>query len=247
MAGKRNMKRWSLCVLSVWLVLLLGGCLYPDDQLKQNQVPYKDQIAAVQTAVNQFQTDSGGLLPIKTRDMSTPLYQKYPIDFNKLMPSYMQEPPGTAFESGGVYSYVLINVEKAPTVKVIDVRMADKIRDLTLRLDMYRESNSGYVPFGKVLGKGVFALNYKKLGLDQEPYVESPFTGHNLPLIVNQDGKLFVDYSSDLYAEMKETKEKLQAGQDIRSILMEHSDFVPAYSLPYTIDSKKDEPVFLEK
>ena len=35
--------------------------------MSQNQVPYKDQVASVQTAVDQFKEESGGLLPIKRK------------------------------------------------------------------------------------------------------------------------------------------------------------------------------------
>jgi hypothetical protein len=104
---------------------LLSGCLYPEEKLQKNTIPYEDQIAAVQNSVDRFQEESGGLLPIKTRDMTTPIYQKYPIDFSALSPKYMAEPPGTAFESGGIYLYALVDVEENPTVKLIDLRIAD--------------------------------------------------------------------------------------------------------------------------
>ena len=32
--------------------------------------------------------------------MNTPIYQKYPIDFQKISPRYIQEAPGNAYESG---------------------------------------------------------------------------------------------------------------------------------------------------
>lgn len=51
--------------------------------ISKNQIPYKDQILAVQTAVDTFKKDNGGILPIKTKEAETPIYQKYPIDFKK--------------------------------------------------------------------------------------------------------------------------------------------------------------------
>ena len=62
---------------------MLSGCLYPQEKLAENQIPYEDQIQSVQTAVDKFQKDNGGILPIKTRDQSTPIYEKYPIDYKK--------------------------------------------------------------------------------------------------------------------------------------------------------------------
>ena len=38
----------------------------------------------------------------------------------------------------------------------------------------------------------------------------------------------------------------VKQGEDIRKILVETSDFVPAYSLAYTVDEHK-RPIFLEK
>ena len=116
--------------------------------MKQNAVPYEDQLQVVQKAVVTFKEQNDGILPIKTRDMSTPIYQKYPIDFQQIAPRYIQEAPGNAYESGGVYQYVLIDVETNPTVKLIDVRMAEQIQELSLKLRMYRDEHQ-YPPFKK--------------------------------------------------------------------------------------------------
>lgn len=129
--------KWIVRCMALCLMLFsLSGCLYPEERLKQNQIPYEDQVAAVQSAVNQYREATGGLLPIKTRDMKTPIYQKYPIDFNKLIPRYMQEPPGNAYESGGIFQYVIVDAENNPTVKLLDLRSAEQIRELKLRLKM---------------------------------------------------------------------------------------------------------------
>lgn len=234
--------RW---IVASMIVLLLSGCLYPDERLKQNQIPYKDQVASVQEAVNQYRKATGGLLPIKTRDMKTPIYQKYPIDFQRLIPRYMQEPPGNAFESGGIFQYVIVDAETNPTVKLLDLRMAEQIRDINLRLKMYRDSY-GYPPFKKMIAKGIFTLDYKKLGYKEPPYAISPFSGKNLPFVIDYNGDVYVDYRIDLYEALKKTKHSYKPGDDIRGLLVKNSLFVPAYSLPYTIDANH-EPVFLTK
>ncbi|MGG3891895.1 hypothetical protein [Metabacillus fastidiosus] len=223
--------------------VLLTGCLYPEERLAQNSVPYDDQIVSVQNAVDRFQEESGGLLPIKTRDMATPIYQKYPIDFNKLAPKYMAEPPGTSFENGGIYLYVLVNVEEDPTVKLIDLRISEKIRDLNLRLNVYRQSN-GYPPYKEQITGGVYTLDYKELGYEQEPTVQSPYSGEFLPLVIDSDLNIYVDYRLDLYKKLSEKEHSHKQGEDIRSILVNDSPFVPVYSLPYTVD-KKNEPIFM--
>jgi hypothetical protein len=227
------------CLLAVTAVLL-SGCMYPDENLAKNEIPYKDQIQAVQAAVDSFQKDNGGILPIQTKEADTPIYQKYPIDFKKITPRYLAEPPGNAFESGGIFQYVLVDVEKNPTVKLFDLRMADTLRDINLRI-----KSKGYPPYKDSIANNVYTLDYKQLGLENPPYVTSPFTNENLPLVITGNAEVYVDYRSDLYQALKRTKKKFKPGEDIRSILVDNSMFVPAYSLPYTVDPKTNEPVFL--
>ncbi|MFT4413106.1 hypothetical protein ACLM5H_04515 [Fredinandcohnia humi] len=239
------MKYFLQLVVIIFISSILTGCLYPEDKLKQNQVPYADQVASVQSVVNQYKNDNNGLLPIKTRDMTTPIYQKYPIDFNLLSPRYIAEPPGNAYESGGVYIYVLVDVETNPTVKLLDLRITEKISELNMRVEIYRATN-GYAPFKDQLETNVFTLDYSKLGLEEEPYVVSPFTGKNLPLMITNTNEIFVDYRMDLYEFLEKYNHTYKSGDDIRNILVENSMFVPSNSLPYTIDDQQ-EPIFLNK
>ncbi|MDQ0232951.1 hypothetical protein [Metabacillus malikii] len=234
------------CLKIVSLLLtfaLLTGCLYPEEKLQKNSVPYDDQISAVQTTVKQYQEDTGGLLPIKTRDMTTPIYQKYPIDFSKLTPKYMAEPPGTAYESGGIYQYTLVDVEENPTVKLIDLRISEAIHELKVRLNVYRQSN-GYPPFKDIVADGIFTLDYEKLGYDEPLMVQSPFSGEYLPFVIDNQAEVFVDYRIDLSKTLENNEHRYTFGDDIRDILLEDSHFVPVYSMPYTID-EKGEPIFL--
>lgn len=228
-------------MLFVMLIFILSGCMYPKEELAKNQVPYKEQISSVQSAVNQFQQESGGLLPIKTKDATTPIYQKYPIDFEKLVPKYLPEAPGNAFENGGIFQYVLVDVETDPTVKLIDLRITDTIRDIKLRIN----ANGGYPPYKEKLSDNVFSLDYSQLGYKEEPVALSPFTSLNLPFVVGVDGEIYVDYRTDLYRILQENKWETTPNEDIRYLLVKDSMFVPAYSLPYTINEKTKEPVFL--
>lgn len=225
----------------ILIVALLSGCMYPDENLARNQIPYEDQIASVQSAVENFQSDNGGILPIKTKDAETPVYQKYPVDFQKIVPRYLPEVPGNAFENGGIFQYVLIDVETEPKVKIFDLRMAETIRDIKLRIRMQE-----YPPFKEQIAGQVFSLDFKELGFSGDPAAQSPFTGANLPYVITGDGEIYVDYRSDLYRLLEEGHE-VEEGEDIRYILTENSHFVPAYSLPYTIDPSNGEPIFLEK
>ncbi|MDP4083888.1 MAG: hypothetical protein Q8934_04645 [Bacillota bacterium] len=232
----------TISCLFALLTVLLSGCMYPDQQLTQNQVPYKDQIQSVQSAVDSFRKDNGGILPIASKDSNIPLYQRYPVDFKKLAPKYMAEPPGNAYENGGIFQYVLVNIETKPEVKLLDLRMTESIRDLKLRINAH-----GYPPYKKKLADNVYTIDYKQLGYQRPPFIESPFTNHNLSFVINGNADIYVDYSPDLNLALKKKNVKVKPGEDIRSILLNDSMFVPAYSLPYTLDAKTKEPIFLEQ
>lgn len=235
-----NKSRFFLPVILV--LLTLTGCMFPEEKLMQNQVPYKDQLDSVQSAVDQYKEANGGLLPIKTRDAKTPIYQKYPIEFKKVVPKFIAEPPGNAFESGGLFQYVLVDAETNPTVKLLDLRMADTIREIKMRIKA-----NGYPPFKDQIAENVYTIDFKKIGYQEEPVAVSPFTNQNLHFVISTEGEIYVDYRSDLYQAMKSSGKELKEGEDIRGILVENSMFVPAYSLPYTIDKETNEPVFLAK
>jgi hypothetical protein len=235
------LKKMKLVLVIVLTASLLAGCLYPDEQLQKNQIPYEDQIEAVQSAVEKFQSDNGGILPIKTRDEDTPIYIKYPIDFNKLKGIFLSEVPGNAYENGGVFQYVLIDVEENPTVKIFDLRIAEQIREINIRIQ-----STGYPPFKESIADNVYTLDYSKIGYDEEPYVVSPYSNQRLPLLINGSGEIFVDYRNDLNKVLQENGDSVETGEDIRPILTEHSAFVPAYSPPYTVN-EDNEPVFMMK
>ena len=238
------MQKKFFIFISFVLVTLLVGCLYPEERKAQNQIPYEDQLQNVQNAVDQYYEDHQ-VLPIMNRDHDTPIYQKYPIDFSKLMPRYIQDPPGNAYENGGVYQYVLVDVEENPTVKLIDLRIVEEIRAYQFQINQYRRENT-YPPFGKVINKHLFQLDHEALGYESTPQVRSPITGNHLPFLVNGQGDIFVDYSQDLYQLLQEYGNQYdfeEGKDDIRNIIVDHSHFVPVFSFPYTIEN--GEPVFL--
>ena len=234
---KKNMR---LLFSLVFLISILSGCMYPKENLAKNQVSYEEQIQAVQTVVGKFREDNGGLLPIKTMDQTTPIYQKYPIDFKRLTPKYMAEPPGNAYESGGVFQYVLVDAESDPIVKIFDLRNAELIRDIKIRIKSQK-----YPPYKEKITDHVFSLDFQKIGYKEDPVVISPYSGQPLPLVVTGEAEIYIDYRSDLARAIQKTKLDVSPGEDIRHILVVDSAFVPAYSLPYTMDEKTNEPIFL--
>ncbi|MGD7045445.1 hypothetical protein [Jeotgalibacillus proteolyticus] len=222
---------------SIFLVFLLQGCMYPSQQKSENEIPYEDQIQNVQEAVDRFQEDSGGLLPIKTLEEDTPIYQKYLIDFSKIKPRYMDQLPGNAYENGGVFQYLLLDVEEDPTVHIFDLRIAEEIRSLQIKI----QANRG-IPFESSLGGKYYSINFEKLGYKEDPKVLSPFTNKELPIIADGDGTIYVDYLTDLYQFAQENELPIDSmeSDDIREILHEESSFVPAYSPEYEVNEENE-------
>lgn len=234
-----------LRLISVTLaVLLLSGCLYPQNERRGNQAPNEAQLQSVQTAVEQFQ-ENRSVLPIKTRDADTPIFRKYPIEFAQLVPAFLESAPGNSFENGGTYQYVLTNPEEEPLVKLIDLRITQTIQDLERRLYSYR-SDHEYAPIEEVVGYELLKLDYEALNYDEEPTVESPFhPTHLLPLYMKTDGSIVIDYSLDIQFYLEEQGwGEFAEGDDLRWLLVEHAPFVPAYSEPQTVED--GEVLFIE-
>ncbi|MYL32739.1 hypothetical protein GLW08_17500 [Pontibacillus yanchengensis] len=229
-------------LMIVLIPFILTGCLYPDENLTKNQVPNTVQLQSMQTAIDQFKESHPYELPIKNREKETPVFQKYPIDFSRLKEAnILAEAPGNSFQRGGVYQYVLIHPEEDPTVKVIDIRATQNLTQVNIRLAAYRNEHR-YPPFGEKVADDIYTINYKKLGYDDPPQVKSPYTQNLLPIVMDVEGDLYIDYRPDLYDFLQKYEHNYKTGDDIRYLLAEHSPIVPANSLPYTI--KDGEPVF---
>ncbi|GAE91357.1 ABC transporter periplasmic binding protein yphF [Gracilibacillus boraciitolerans JCM 21714] len=223
-------------------IFYLTGCMYPSENLSQNQISNDAQLQMVQLAIDQYQEQKNGLLPILTKESDTPLYQKYLIDFSLLkQQGLIQAVPGTAFENGGSYQYVLVDVEENPTVKVIDLHLSDEIRSIQQRLSIYRSEHT-YPPFGEQVEKNIFELDIEELNLEGPPQVNSPYSENKLPVYIDTNGELLIDYRIELYKKLKELDHQYENGDDIRPILFKDHPVVPAYSIPFTI--KDNEPVF---
>jgi len=232
--------KWMKCIFLIFIsTIFLTGCLYPEDELAKNKIPYLDQIQSVQSAVNQYREKTNGLIPIKNKDAETDVYTKYLVDFSRLVPEYMAEIPSNAFENGGVYQYVIVNPEENPTVKIFDLQLADMIRDIKIRI-----MSKKHPPYKEMIANNVFTLDYKELGFKEPPVIVSPYTKQNLPFIITGEGNIYVDYRSDLYQLIQKKEHSYKKGDDIRPLLLEDSVFVPAYSLPYTVNDE-GEPIFM--
>ena len=89
------MKKTMQALLLIISIIVLSGCMYPEELKVENQIPAQDQLDAVQRAINEYKVDTG-VLPIKNRDMDTDIFIKYLIDFEKLVPKYLSAAPANA-------------------------------------------------------------------------------------------------------------------------------------------------------
>lgn len=237
----KNLSKGILLTAIVTVTVLLSGCMYPGDEKAAKENPYEEQLQSVQKAVESYQNNNGGLLPIKTREQETDLYIKYPVEFSKLAPAYMEKIPSNAYEVGGIYQYVLTDVEENPTVQLVDLRVAERIRELNLRKQIL-----GKIFFKEEVGEFVFEIDYEKMGYDEPIQIPSPYSDAQLPLVVGGDGNFYIDYSIDLGRIIENEKPDVKPGEDIRHLLSDHYPILPAYSLPYTVN-EENQVIFLRK
>lgn len=235
---KRGMNAMKKLLSLSLILILLTGCLYPEENRNENQIPLNDQLLAVEQAVVQYRLQNQSL-PVRKREEETNIYQQFLIDFHKLVPKYLHQPPGNSFESNGVFQYVLVDVEENPKVKLIDLTITRRIQEFQRTVNDYRRKNR-FAPVAELLGNGVFMLDYEKLGLKEPPTVKSPFhPDHRLPLLMDGNGVIIIDYTLDIKYALNKFENSLGEGEDVLSILVEHFPFVPAYSVPYTLQNGK--------
>ncbi|MGG1659639.1 hypothetical protein [Brevibacillus sp. NRS-1366] len=218
----------SLTILSV----VLSGCLYPDERKAENQVPSTFFLEATQKAIEQFQKDTQ-VLPIVTKPMETPIFEKYEIDFRKMIPKYMPDVPGNAFEKGGTYKYVLIDVETKPTARLIHLGAVSTVADVQSAVDRYR-NYFNKLPVQSDLGNGYYSIDHSEIGV-KVWQVPSTMGNYLLPLVMNAEGKVGIDYGADIANMLRENKVTVQPKTDPRYVLARETMFVPAKSFPYEL------------
>lgn len=223
-------KSFKLVISLTILSSLLSGCLYPDERRAENQIPSTFFVEATQKAIEQFQKDTA-VLPIVTKSLDTPIFEKYEIDFRKMIPKYMPDVPSNAFEKGGVYKYVLIDVETKPTVKLIHLTAVSTVADVQSEVDRYK-GHFEKLPVLADLGNGYYSIDHERLGL-KAWQVPSTMGTYLLPLVMNAEGQVGIDYAADIAQLLRETKVTVPEKTDPRYVLARNSMFVPAKSFPY--------------
>jgi len=235
---KRPWLRRVAAVLLLQAVLLVqAGCLYPEER-RVGQEPSTAFLQEVQGAVDRFR-QAEGVLPIQTRPADTPRYEKYPIDFRQLVPRFLAEVPPNAFEQGGRYQYVLIDVETAPQVRLLDLTVAAAVNEVQAAVTRYWKER-GVLPIRDVKPTGFYGIDYAALHL-QLVQVKSPYTGQYLPLLMDPWGRVGVDYALDLVRLLPKDADVARLPQDLRDFLARNHPFVPVRAFPYRL--VRGEPV----
>jgi len=223
------------------LFALLSGCMYPDERRAENQVPSAFYLEATQKAIEQFQQDTA-VLPIVTKPMDTPIFEKYEIDFLKMRPKYLPDAPGNSFEKGGIYKYVLIDVETKPAVKLLNLSAVSIVADVQAAVNRYRNFYNK-LPVKEDLGSGYYSIDHEKIGV--KTWQVPSTLGHSLlPLVMNAQGEVGIDYAADIAALLRDTKAAVPKKTDPRYVFARESMFVPVKSFPY--EMVDGEPRLLE-
>ncbi|TCP31653.1 hypothetical protein EV207_102143 [Scopulibacillus darangshiensis] len=230
-------------IIACCMTAMLSGCLNPGSEKTQSHVAYEAEMDAVQNAVLAYKKDTG-VLPIKNSNEKTPLYKKYRIDFNRLIPKYMGKPPDNAYSEGGHFEYVIVNPEHDLQVKVIDLSLVAKVQEIKQRVENYRY-NKGFSPIGGVIRAKVYKIDFKDIGYKEPPTVISPYSGQPLSFVMDNESNVYINYLPDIYNAYKKSGKSANNGEDLRYLLLKEHPYVPVDSLPYTI--KNNQVVFLVK
>ena len=226
-------KRLYAVAMSAMLLAGCGGLAASPEEVRVQQQVSEADLIAVQQAVDAFKTETS-VLPIKTTEHDTNVYIKYLIDFQKLVPKHLASTPDNAYERGGIYQYVLYDVERNPTVKLVDLHAAERIREINLRVLVQK-----YPAFGEQVTPYIYTLDYAKMGLD-ELTVPSPYSTTHLPIVVTTTGEPIVDYRIDFQWLVDEGVIEAAPGDDLQQLVAQQMDVLPAYSVPYTVDENGD-------
>ncbi|WP_082360676.1 hypothetical protein [Bacillus sp. FJAT-28004] len=214
------------------MLFALSGCMYPKSQLKQNQIAPKEAIRNVQAAIDQYKAETG-MLPMKNSTADTPRYEKFYIDFAMLnRTGYMSDIPSSAFEKGGNYSYLIIDEETKPRVKLLDILAFQKINDIQSWVTSYIQTNS-VLPKGDQTYPEFYQIDYKAMN-KSAPTIRSVFSGQTIQAIVGENGVVYSDYGIDIMQFIQKSgKEDFDPELDLRTLLVDGSDFVPVKAPVY--------------
>lgn len=241
----RKLARVTCLIMLMISIITLTGCLYPDDQSPGGDVSARESVLTVQDAVDRY-WEQGGLLPIQNSNADVPLYEKYKVDFGKLKRmSFISQIPSAAFENGGSYQFLIIDEETKPLVKLLDLVMFQAVVGVQKQVNEYRSKHSNQNPKGAEIYPGFHTIDFDELGTDG-PEIISMYSKQTLTLLMNEQGRVFVDYGIDIATAIKKSEVLLKQGEDLRRVLIEASYFVPVRSPVYQLVDNEPMAVTIE-
>ncbi|KRE54365.1 hypothetical protein [Paenibacillus sp. Soil522] len=243
MGGQRRLTQHSAAFAALLFMLLsLSGCMYPKDQFMQNQVAPKEAVRNVQAAIDQYKAETG-MLPIKNSTAETPKYEKFYVDFAKLgRTGYLTDIPSSAFENGGSYSFLVLDEETKPRVKLLDILAFQRINDIQSWVTAYIQTNSE-LPKGEQMYPGFYQIDYKSMN-KTVPAIRSVFSGQTIQALVDDNGVVYSDYGIDIMQFVQKSgKTDFDAAFDLRTLLVDGTDFVPVKSPAYRLVNNEPQAV----
>lgn len=231
-------KRSSLLAVAGAILLLSAGCMYPDEQrMQMDRLP--QQVAQVQSAVDAYFRQNK-ILPYTYTEEKQKLTTKYKVNFNELK-GFLGEVPPSSFDKGGYFLFVLVDVEKDPTVRLFDLRANDAVSKIEPSIKGYVEHHQS-LPEKTRINQYFYTIDYKKLKLEAVK-IPSPYSQEKLPLIMDQKGKVYIDYRREVMYKWQQAAQKPSEQTDLRLWLAKDSLYVPAFSP--LIKMKGNEPQLL--
>lgn len=228
----------------VALAILLSGCLYREAVQQNPSDAYRESVNRIQLAVDQYQSEHE-LLPLITPSEETPKYEKFRVDLALLLKQgYLESIPQAAFENGGSVYFLIQNEELDPVIKIMDLTTVQYVNDVERLAAKYREQQGGALPVEKENGElpeGIRMVDLKAIG-GKNYVLKSVYSGQELNYLINDKGKVYVDYAPDLMQIVERTGITPSDDYDIREMLTEQSYFVPVKSLPYFWEDNRPIP-----
>ncbi|OUN00975.1 MAG: hypothetical protein BAA02_02260 [Paenibacillaceae bacterium ZCTH02-B3] len=213
------------------VLLAAGGCLYPRDRTPDGGMAPREAALAVQEAVNRY-FETHGTLPLFNADANVPKYEKFRVDFARLKSAgFLPAPPPAAFEGGGPYLFLIVDEERDPKVRLLDLRVWDRIDGVQRRIREFL-GRGNPLPAGEEIYPGLWLIDFARLGM-RDPGVPSVFSGHILPLMVDADGRVYADYAVDVAEAVRTSGADPGPETDLRDLLVERSPLVPVKSPVY--------------
>ncbi|WP_028561306.1 hypothetical protein [Paenibacillus pinihumi] len=230
--NKSKKKLFGLLILVSLSTVLLGGCMYPKENQAQNKASVREAVRNMQAVIDQYQKETG-MLPMKNSTPETPKYEKYIVDLAKLQRmAYISDLPAVSFEKGGPYYFLIQDEQTKPTVKLMDLVTFQVVNEIQGWVDGYRRSNSE-LPAGDEAYPGFSRIDYSKLN-KKEPAIRSIYSGMTLSAMMDQEGRVFVDYGLDIMKAVERSGvAEPQEGMDLRDLLVASSELVPVKSTAY--------------